>query len=55
MVPDKIVLCDTDVIIEFYKNNVHVISKLKAIGQEIFLLALSLLGNSFMVLSIKRS
>jgi len=39
MVPDKIVLCDTDVIIEFYKNNVHVISKLKAIGQENILIS----------------
>lgn len=34
MVPDKIVLCDTDVIIEFYKNNANVISKLRAIGQD---------------------
>lgn len=31
---DKIVLCDTDVIIEFYKNNPDVISMLRAIGQE---------------------
>jgi len=30
----KIVLCDTDVIIEFYKNNPIVIEKLKGIGQQ---------------------
>jgi tRNA(fMet)-specific endonuclease VapC len=30
----KIVLCDTDVIIEFYKNNPAVISELKKIGQQ---------------------
>ena len=31
---NKIVLCDTDVIIEFYKNNPDIISELKTIGQE---------------------
>ncbi len=31
---DKIVLCDTDVIIEFYRNNPDIISELKTIGQE---------------------
>ena len=31
---DKIVLCDTDVIIEFYRNNPDIISELKKIGQE---------------------
>lgn len=30
----KIVLCDTDVIIGFYRNNPDVISELKRIGQE---------------------
>ena len=31
---DKIILCDTDVIIEFYRNNADIISNLKEIGQE---------------------
>ncbi|MCF8298233.1 MAG: type II toxin-antitoxin system VapC family toxin [Saprospiraceae bacterium] len=31
---DKIVLCDTDVIIEFYRNNPVIISELKAIKQQ---------------------
>ena len=31
---DKVVLCDTDVIIEFYRNNPDIISELKTIGQE---------------------
>ncbi len=31
---DKIILCDTDVIIEFYRNNPDIISELKTIGQE---------------------
>jgi tRNA(fMet)-specific endonuclease VapC len=31
---DKIILCDTDVIIEFYRNNTDIITKLKEIGQE---------------------
>ncbi len=31
---EKIVLCDTDVIIEFYRNNPKVISDLRTIGQE---------------------
>ncbi len=39
MVTDKIVLCDTDVIIEFYKNNANVISQLRAIGQENILIS----------------
>jgi len=30
----KVVLCDTDVIIEFYRNNPTIISELKKIGQE---------------------
>jgi hypothetical protein len=30
----KIVLCDTDVIIEFYRNNPTIISELKKIGQK---------------------
>jgi len=30
---EKIVLCDTDVIIEFYRNNPEIITKLKKIGQ----------------------
>ncbi len=30
----KIVLCDTDVIIEFYRNNQDIITELKKIGQE---------------------
>lgn len=30
----KIVLCDTDVIIEFYRNNSGIVSKLKKIGQQ---------------------
>ncbi len=30
----KIVLCDTDVIIEFYRNNPDIISNLKEIGQQ---------------------
>ena len=34
MEQDKIVLCDTDVIIEFYRNNGDIISDLKTIGQE---------------------
>ncbi len=34
MEQDKIVLCDTDVIIEFYRNNPDIISELKKIGQE---------------------
>jgi rRNA-processing protein FCF1 len=29
----KIVLCDTDVLIEFYRNNHDIISKLREIGQ----------------------
>jgi len=33
MEQDKIVLCDTDVIIEFYKNNPDVIASLQTIGQ----------------------
>ena len=31
---NKIVLCDTDIIIEFYRNNPDIISELKNIGQE---------------------
>jgi tRNA(fMet)-specific endonuclease VapC len=31
---DKIILCDTDVIIEFYRNNPGIISELKKIRQE---------------------
>ncbi len=31
---DKIVLCDTDIIIEFYRNNPGIISELKTIGQQ---------------------
>ncbi len=34
MEQNKIVLCDTDVIIEFYRNNPDIISELKTIGQE---------------------
>ena len=34
MEQDKIILCDTDVIIEFYRNNADIISNLKEIGQE---------------------
>lgn len=34
MEQDKIVLCDTDVIIEFYRNNTKIISELKKIGQD---------------------
>jgi tRNA(fMet)-specific endonuclease VapC len=30
----KIVLCDTDVIIEFYRNNSVIVEKLKGIGQD---------------------
>ena len=30
----KIVLCDTDVIIEFYRNNSGIVSELKKIGQQ---------------------
>jgi len=30
---NKIVLCDTDVIIEFYKGNIAIIDELKKIGQ----------------------
>ena len=30
----KIVLCDTDIIIEFYRNNPDIISELKKIGQQ---------------------
>jgi tRNA(fMet)-specific endonuclease VapC len=30
----KIVLCDTDVIIEFYRNNPNIIAELKKIGQQ---------------------
>lgn len=30
----KIVLCDTDVIIEFYRNNADIISELRKIGQQ---------------------
>jgi len=30
----KVVLCDTDVIIEFYRNNPTIISELNKIGQE---------------------
>lgn len=30
----KIVLCDTDIIIEFYKNNPKILSKLRKIGQQ---------------------
>ncbi len=31
---DELVLCDTDVIIEFYRNNTDIISNLKSIGQD---------------------
>ena len=31
---EKVVLCDTDVIIEFYRNNSEIISELKIIGQQ---------------------
>ena len=31
---EKVVLCDTDVIIEFYRNNSEIISELKEIGQQ---------------------
>lgn len=31
---DKIILCDTDVIIEFYRNNPNIIEELKTIGQQ---------------------
>jgi tRNA(fMet)-specific endonuclease VapC len=31
---EKIILCDTDVIIEFYRNNPDIISELKKIGQQ---------------------
>jgi len=34
MEPTKIVLCDTDVIIEFYRNNLSIVAKLKKIGQQ---------------------
>jgi len=34
MEQDNIVLCDTDVIIEFYRNNFDIISELKKLGQE---------------------
>jgi len=34
MEPTKIVLCDTDVIIEFYRNNPVIVAKLKKIGQQ---------------------
>jgi len=30
----KIVLCDTDVIIEFYRGNLEIVTKLKKIGQK---------------------
>lgn len=30
----KIILCDTDVIIGFYRNNLEIISELKEIGQQ---------------------
>jgi len=30
----KVVLCDTDVIIEFYRNNLDIVSELKKIGQK---------------------
>ncbi len=31
---NKIILCDTDVIIEFYRNSPTIISELKTIGQQ---------------------
>lgn len=31
---DKMILCDTDVIIEFYRNNLTIISELRTIGQQ---------------------
>ncbi|MEX0980870.1 MAG: type II toxin-antitoxin system VapC family toxin [Bacteroidales bacterium] len=34
MEQDKIVLCDTDVIIEFYRNSPNIISELRKIGQD---------------------
>ncbi|MCK4664213.1 MAG: type II toxin-antitoxin system VapC family toxin [Bacteroidales bacterium] len=34
MEQEKIVLCDTDVIIEFYRNKPDIITKLKKIGQQ---------------------
>ncbi len=34
MEQDNIVLCDTDVIIEFYRNNFDIISELKKLGQD---------------------
>ena len=31
---NEVVLCDTDVIIEFYRNNAEIVTKLRAIGQQ---------------------
>lgn len=34
MAKERLVLCDTNIIIEFYKENASVLKKLRAIGQE---------------------
>ena len=34
MAKERLVLCDTNIIIEFYKENDSVLRKLQAIGQE---------------------
>jgi rRNA-processing protein FCF1 len=42
---ETFVLCDTDVIIEFYRNNPTIISELKKIGQQMSLLVSLQLEN----------
>ena len=34
MAKETLVLCDTNIIVEFYKENASVLTKLRAIGQE---------------------
>lgn len=45
----KIILCDTDVLIEFYRNNQDIIVELKKIGQQNIAVRPLLPENSFSV------
>jgi len=45
MAKETIVLCDTNIIIEFYKENASVIRKLRCIGQEHIALSIVTVGE----------
>jgi len=47
MEPAEIVLCDTDVMIEFYRGNPEVIAELKKIGQKNIALSYITVGELF--------